>query len=84
MSISQITDKYPVRYSFLCCRKQNELTIPGGDHLIHNGDFVSIIATPTEHCPVFQKIGLRTNHQVKNTLIIGGGTISYYLAKTLI
>ena len=31
----------------------------------------------------FKKIGFRTN-QVKNALIIGGGTISYYLAKTLI
>ena len=30
----------------------------------------------------FKKIGLKT-HQVKNTLIIGGGTISYYLAKAL-
>jgi Trk K+ transport system NAD-binding subunit len=29
-----------------------------------------------------KKIGLKT-HQVRNTLIIGGGTISYYLAKTL-
>ena len=28
------------------------------------------------------KLGLKT-HQVKNTLIIGGGTISYYLAKAL-
>ena len=50
--------------------------------MIHNGDFVSIIATPQNTALFFKKIGLKTN-QVKNCLIIGGGTISYYLAKAL-
>ena len=68
MSISQITDKYRCDILFCAIESKTTLSIPGGDHLVHNGDFVSIIATP---------------HQVKNTLIIGGGTISYYLAKTL-
>ena len=54
-----------------------------GDYIIHDGDFVSIIATPQNTALFFKKIGFRTN-QVKNALIIGGGTISYYLAKTLI
>lgn len=46
------------------------------------GIFVSIIAAPKNTALFFKKIGLKT-HQVRNTLIIGGGTISYYLAKTL-
>ena len=82
MSISQITDKYRCDILFCAIESKTTLSIPGGDHLVHNGDFVSIIATPKNTAQFFKKIGLKT-HQVKNTLIIGGGTISYYLAKTL-
>ena len=79
MSISQITDKYRCDILFCAIESKTTLSIPGGDHLVHNGDFVSIIATPKNTAQFFKKIGLKT-HQVKNTLIIGGGTISYYLA----
>ena len=82
MSVSQITDKYKCDILFCAIEGKTQLSIPGGNHLIHNGDFVSIIATPQNTAQFFKKIGLKT-HQVHNTLIIGGGTISYYLAKAL-
>ena len=82
MSVSQITDKYRCDVLFCAIESKTTLSIPGGDHLVHNGDFISIIATPKNTALFFKKIGLKT-HQVKNTLIIGGGTISYYLAKAL-
>ena len=82
MSVSQITDKYKCDILFCAIEGKTQLSIPGGNHLIHNGDFVSIIATPQNTAQFFKKIGLKT-HQVRNTLIIGGGTISYYLAKAL-
>ena len=81
MSVSQITDKYRCDVLFCAIESKTTLSIPG-DHLVHNGDFISIIATPKNTALFFKKIGLKT-HQVKNTLIIGGGTISYYLAKAL-
>ena len=83
MSISRITEKFRCDILFCAVENREELTIPGGDYVIHDGDFVSIIATPQNTALFFKKIGFRTN-QVKNALIIGGGTISYYLAKTLI
>ena len=82
MTISRITEKYRCDILFCAIENKDELSIPGGDHIIHNGDFVSIIATPQNTAQFFKKIGLKTN-QVKNTLIIGGGTISVYLAKML-
>ena len=82
MPVSQITDKYRCDVLFCAIESKTTLSIPGGDHLVHNGDFISIIATPKNTALFFKKIGLKT-HQVKNTLIIGGGTISYYLAKAL-
>ena len=82
MTISRITEKYRCDILFCAIENKDELSIPGGDHIIHNGDFVSIIATPQNTTQFFKKIGLKTN-QVKNALIIGGGTISVYLAKML-
>ena len=82
MSISRITEKFRCDILFCAVENKEHLSIPGGNHVIHNGDFVSIIATPQNTALFFKKIGLKTN-QVKNCLIIGGGTISYYLAKAL-
>lgn len=82
MSISRITEKFRCDILFCAVENKDELSIPGGNYVIHNGDFVSIIATPQNTALFFKKIGLKTN-QVKNCLIIGGGTISYYLAKAL-
>ena len=82
MSISRITEKFRCDILFCAVENKEEAPFPGGNHVIHNGDFVSIIATPQNTALFFKKIGLKTN-QVKNCLIIGGGTISYYLAKAL-
>ena len=53
------------------------------DRVIHDGDMVSILASPVNAAAFFKKIGLKTN-QVKNAIIVGGGTISYYLTKALL
>lgn len=83
MSISQITMK--LRCDILICAIENKdrVSIPGGNHVIHNGDFVSIIGSPVNASLFFRKIGLKTN-QVKNTLIVGGGEIGFYLSKMLL
>ena len=59
----------------------DEVAIPDGKFVIKNGDMVSIIASPGKFGRnFFRKIGIQTN-QVRNTMIVGGGTIAYYLAK---
>ena len=60
----------------------DEVAIPDGKFVIKNGDMVSIIASPANSADFFRKIGIQTN-QVRNTMIVGGGTIAYYLAKLL-
>ena len=83
MMISKLSDTF--RCDILVCAIENKdgITIPGGTDTIHNGDTVSILATPQNAALFFKKIGLKT-HQVKNAIIVGGGTISYYLAKALL
>ena len=55
MTISRITEKYHCDILFCAIENKDELSIPGGDHVIHNGDFVSIIATPQNTAQFFKK-----------------------------
>lgn len=57
--------------------------IPNGNFVLQNGDLLSIIASPKNAAAFFHNIGLKTN-QVKNCMIIGGGTIAVYLARQLL
>ena len=68
---------------FCAVESRDHVSIPGGNQVIHDGDMVSILASPVNAAAFFKKIGLKTN-QVKNAIIVGGGTISYYLTKALL
>ena len=63
--------------------RENEVFIPDGSFVIKSGDFVSIVAAPKKGSEFFKKIGIKTN-RVKDTIIVGGGDIAYYLAKRLL
>lgn len=60
----------------------SEVAIPNGDFVIRDNDRLTIIATPKNSISFFRKVGVITS-QVKNAMIIGGGTIGFYLAKIL-
>ena len=77
MSVSQVSDTF--RSDILVCAIES----PDNVSIIHNGDMVSILASPLNAASFFRKIGLKTN-QVKNCIIVGGGTISYYLTLALL
>ena len=62
--------------------RKEEVTIPNGNFVLRDHDNVSIMATPQNASKFFSKIGVNT-HRVKDTLIIGGGKITYYLAHQL-
>ncbi len=69
----------------LICAVEREgtLMIPDGNFVLEGGDIVSFISTVKNAHAFFKKIGLKT-HQVANSMIIGGGRTSYYLAKQLL
>ncbi len=60
----------------------NQILIPDGNYVVQEGDLLSIIATPGNASDFFRKIGIHTN-QVHNTMIVGGGDITYYLTMLL-
>ena len=67
----------------LCAvERRDSVTIPGGDFRLCHGDMISVIASEANMITFFQNLGMSTR-PVANALIIGGGTIGYYLARML-
>lgn len=65
-------------------RGQNhDVTIPGGAFRLQAGDTISIVASPISARIFVQKVGLKST-SVSNCMIVGGGTIGYYLAQILL
>ena len=60
-----------------------QVFIPNGDFVLQNGDLVSLLASPKNASAFFKSIGLKTN-QVRNCMIVGGGTIAIFLARMLL
>ena len=73
------------RCEVLICivERGKEVLIPSGEVELKAGDMISVVASPVNASRFFKTIGSETN-QVKNTMIIGGGKISFYLAKRLL
>ncbi|MCM1185831.1 MAG: Trk system potassium transporter TrkA [Lachnoclostridium sp.] len=60
-----------------------EVLIPKGDFVFREGDVVAIVSTPPKANDFFKKIGIETG-KIHTAMIIGGGAISYYLARRLL
>ena len=61
----------------------HDVTIPNGNFRLQAGDTISIVAGSKSARAFVERVGLKTR-RVTNCMIIGGGTIAYYLAKNLL
>ncbi|MCR5254441.1 MAG: Trk system potassium transporter TrkA [Acetatifactor sp.] len=68
---------------FCTVKREDEIFIPRGNFVFREGDLVSFVATPPNANAFFKKIGY-DNGKVHSVMIVGGGTMSYYLAKRLL
>lgn len=64
-------------------KRKGSIIVPTGEDSFQEGDIVTIVAAPKSAGNFFKKIGLPIN-RVKNVLLVGGGKITFYLAKLLI
>lgn len=63
-------------------RGEHDVFIPDGGFTLLAGDRISVVASPKAALRFFHKIGIQTN-PVKRVMLLGGGRISYYLARQL-
>ncbi len=82
-SLTEIRGKLTGDVLFCSVERQGRFTIPSGSFTLQAGDKASIFIQPKEAHRFFKEINLDT-HSVKNAMIIGGGTITYYLTKLLL
>lgn len=61
----------------------DQVFIPSGNFEILSNDIISIVASPKNAVDFFRKAGIFENY-IRNAMLIGGSTISVYLAKMLI
>ncbi|WP_312501719.1 Trk system potassium transporter TrkA [Lacrimispora sp.] len=60
----------------------NEVIIPSGESVMMAGDKISFIASPAEANEFFKQAGI-DNNTIRTAMLVGGGKITYYVAKLL-
>ncbi len=64
-------------------RGEKDVYIPSGTFTLKKGDRISFVAEPATASKFLRKIGIPTA-SIRRVMLIGGGLISYYLAKQLL
>ncbi|MGN0507168.1 MAG: Trk system potassium transporter TrkA [Lachnospiraceae bacterium] len=84
MKVSEFSKK--MNHEVLVCIlvHDHQVIIPNGNSILRAGDTISVIL-PREKIPEFYKISkLSTLREIRDVMIAGGGTTSYYLAQILL
>ena len=63
--------------------RDNDVIIPGGDFAIHSDDKVYISGDPLSITNYFRFLG-KNALKIRNVMVLGGGRITYYLARMII
>ncbi|MBR1743060.1 MAG: Trk system potassium transporter TrkA [Lachnospiraceae bacterium] len=83
LTIVEFSKRYSSNILICAIERNGEVFIPSGNSHIEQGDMISFLGSREDAAGFLSTIGFQT-HKVKNTMIIGGGKASYYLAKQLL
>ena len=74
-----------LRTDVLLCmvRRDGQTYIPKGDFILRENDNITVIIPPHEQSEFFEKVGLPVK-RISSAMLVGGGKISYFLAKILL
>lgn len=62
--------------------RDGEAIIPDGKFVLREGDRIFVAAAPDELATMLKSLGIVT-HKARRVMVVGGGAMSYYLAKKL-
>ncbi len=82
-AIYEIYKKYKIKVLICAVQRGNDVYIPNGDFVIQSGDKVHITASHRDIARFMREIGI-IQKKVKSVILIGGGRISFYLARLLL
>lgn len=83
MSVMEMNNLFP--FGFLACAVERDgiVTIPDGSFVLEEGDELSLLSASNDAYRIFPTIGMYAPH-ARTCLIIGGGRVTYYLARKLL
>lgn len=82
MTVFEFATKIHANTLICAVDRGHEVIIPDGNTVLQRGDSMYVIIPPKEIHTLLSKIGIKAK-PIKSVIIIGGGTIAYYLAKHL-
>lgn len=82
MQVFEVMSKLHCNVLICAVERGDDVIIPNGNFKLHSGDKVSFVAPPAESMQFFKEVGIE-NNSVKTAMFVGGGKITYYLAKML-
>ena len=83
MSIAELGKNMHNNLLICAVERKGDITIPSGDYVMSANDVISFVSTRVEAKAFLEKLCILKN-KVKDTIIIGGGKVAYYLAKQLL
>lgn len=82
MQVYEVTPKLRCNVLICAVERGEDVIIPNGNFQLMEGDKVSFVAPPAESMKFFKEVGI-VNNSIKTAMFVGGGRITYYLAKML-
>ena len=83
MKIMNISSELHSKVLVCIVERDDQVFIPSGSFRLHSNDIISIVASHKNAIDFFQKIGIFVESS-KNVMLIGGSTLTVYLAKRLL
>ena len=82
MTVFEFATKIHTHTLICAIEREHEIIIPDGNTVLQKGDNMYVIIPPSDIHTLLSKIGIKAK-PIRSVVIIGGGTISYYLARHL-
>lgn len=82
MHVFEVPQRLGCNVLICAVERGHEVVIPDGNFQINLGDKISFIAAPAQAMEFFRQVGIE-NNSIKTAMFVGGGKITYYLAKML-
>lgn len=84
LSVQEFSKQFNHEILICILDRNHEVSIPNGNTILQAGDKISVIM-PKEKIPSFYKAAkISSIHKVRDVMIVGGSTLSYYLTQLLL
>lgn len=82
LTVAEFNQKLQTDVLIVCLVRGEEIIIPKGDTILKEGDFIHITSTAKNIHTFFRAVDI-LDTKIKNVMIVGGGSVSYHVAKQL-